>query len=197
MLQPVRPRTPILARADGESDMPGVEDKLEIHETLYRYCRSMDRMDAPLALDCFWPDANLEYSSLYNGSPAGFVDWLWPVHASMVCHTHRVCNMLVDFTGDAEAVSESMVQVTLRMENKGELVDLIGHGRYLDRWRRQDGRWRIAKRTYVSDMGTVVPVGARDIGAILYPGTPGQAPLPGKRDSSDLSYGLLPNLGRA
>ncbi len=177
--------------------MPGIEDKLEIHETLYRYCQSMDRMDAPLALDCFWPDAKLEYSGLFNGSPAGFVEWLWPVHAAMVCHTHRVCNMLVDFTGDMAAVSESMVQVTLRMQPQDELIDLIGHGRYLDTWRKADGRWRIADRVFVSDMSTMVPVRARDVGGILHPGTPGQQPLAGRRDTSDLSYRLLPNLGRA
>ncbi|MBI1181191.1 MAG: hypothetical protein GC201_11585 [Alphaproteobacteria bacterium] len=174
--------------------MPGAEDKLEIHETIYRYCRSMDRMDAPLALDCFWPEANLEYSTLYNGSPAGFVEWLWPVHAAMVCHAHRVTNILVDFKSDTEAASESMVHVTLRMEANGELVDLSGHGRYLDRWRKQDGRWRIAGRTYVQDMGTVVPVGSRDVSAILYPGTPGQRAIHGARDLRDPSYDLLPPL---
>jgi hypothetical protein len=35
------------------------EAKLEIHEVLYQYCRSMDRMDAALALDCFEPDARV------------------------------------------------------------------------------------------------------------------------------------------
>jgi len=174
--------------------MPGADDKLEIHETLYRYCRAMDRMDAPLALDCFWPDAELDYSGLYKGSAQGFVDWLWPVHASMLCHAHRVSNMIVDFRGDSEAVSETMVYVTLRMEAKGELVDLIGHGRYLDRWRKGDGRWRIAHRTYASDMGTVVPVGSRDLSAFLYPGTPGQRTISGTRDSSDPSYALLPTV---
>ena len=115
----------------------------------------------------------------------------------MVCHTHRVCNMLVDFTGDTAAVSESMVQVTLRMQPQDELIDLIGHGRYLDTWRKADGRWRIAGRVFVSDMSSMVPVRARDVGGILYPGTPGQQPLPGTRDTADLSYRLLPNLGRA
>lgn len=173
------------------------DDTLEIHETLYRYCRSMDRMDAPLALDCFWPDANLEYSSLFNGSAAGFVEWLWPVHASMVCHTHRVTNILVDFKGADDAASEAMVHVTLRMNDKGELVDLVGHGRYLDRWQRRDGRWRISGRTYVTDLGTVVPVASRDLSGILYPGTPGQRPLQGTRDTTDLSYALLPPTGSA
>jgi hypothetical protein len=172
-----------------------VADTLAIHETLYRYCRSMDRMDAPLALDCFWPDAELEYSALYRGSPAGFVEWLWPVHAAMLAHTHRVTNVLVDFMADDAAASESMVHVTLRMRDGVEIVDLIGHGRYLDRWRRADGRWRIAGRTYVSDLGTVIPVGSRDLSAILYPGTPGQRPIHGTRDRGDPSYALLPAWG--
>jgi hypothetical protein len=169
------------------------EAKLEIHEVLYQYCRSMDRMDAALALDCFEPDGELEYSGLYRGSPAGFVEWLWPVHGAMVAHSHMVTNIIVDVTNGDTAVSEAYVLVTLRIENKGELVDLIGKGRYLDRWRRFEGRWRIAHRTYVSDLGTVHPVGTRNFGDLFRTGSPGQQRvIAATRDTNDPSYALLP-----
>ena len=175
--------------------MGAVEDKLAIQEVLWRYCRAMDRMDAPLALGCFEPDAELVYSTLYRGGPEGFVAWLWPVHARMVGHVHSVSNILVELGPAATAASEAYVQVTLRMELDGELVDLIGKGRYLDRWRRAPEGWRISRRTYVSDLGSVVPVGRRDVSAVLSPATPGLTAVAARRDASDPSYDVLGLVG--
>jgi hypothetical protein len=148
-------------------------------------------MDRQLTLDCFEPEAQLEYSGLFKGTAAEFVEWLWPVHSSMVGHTHRVSNMLVEFRDDSRAVSETMVLVTLRMEKDGELVDLIGHGRYLDGWRKTDTSWRISGRTYVSDLGTVLPVGSRDLSDILYPSADGLREINGTRNETDPSYALF------
>jgi len=121
-----------------------------IQQVLYRYCRSMDRMDADLALSCFEPDAELGYSGLFQGSPAEFVAWLWPIHAAMVGHSHQVANVLVDFGGDGAVVSEAYVTVVLRSATPaGDLVDLTGRGRYLDTWRCEDDVWRIAARISV------------------------------------------------
>jgi hypothetical protein len=69
-----------------------------IAKTLYEYCRGIDRMDAELTLACFEPTAELKYSGMYLGDPAGFVKWLWPRHAAMVGHTHSITNILVEQT---------------------------------------------------------------------------------------------------
>ena len=154
---------------------------IAIQQVLYRYCRSMDRMDAGLALACFDPAATLSYGALYQGDPAGFVAWLWPVHAAMVGHTHTLGNVIVDVTGADTAVSESYVMVTLRFEDRNtddadaatQQFDLVGKGRYLDRWScGNDGTWRIVARTYVSDLGTVIPVAGHDLSNVLRPTAP-------------------------
>ena len=162
-----------------------------IQQVLYRYCRSMDRMDADLALSCFEPDAELNYSGLFRGSPAEFVAWLWPIHAAMVGHSHQVANVLVDVGGDgASAVSESYVTVVLRSATPaGDLVDLTGRGRYLDTWRCEGDVWRITARTYVSDLSVVSAVVPTAYPVAMTP-VEGAPRLVSARDRSDPSYTL-------
>lgn len=172
--------------------MSSADDHLAIQQVLHRYCRAMDRMDAELTLECFEPEARMDYGRLFKGSPQEFVTWLWPVHARMIGHNHLVSNTLIEFHSAETAVSETYVQVTLRMVASGEEIDVVGHGRYLDRWgRRPDGQWRITGRTYIPNLSTVVPVATRDVGSVLEPLAPGLAPLEGHRDDTDLSYSLF------
>ena len=57
------------------------------------------------------------------------------------------------------AISEAYVTVCLRNEvEPGHVVDIVGRGRYVDRWSRRDGRWAIDHRRYVDDLTNVVDV---------------------------------------
>jgi hypothetical protein len=161
-----------------------------VTQVLYRYCRGMDRMDADLTRTCFEPDALLDYTNLYRGDPAGFVDWLWPVHAGMVGHTHAISNVLLEFGTNREPRTEAYVQTTLRMQDGADLIDLVSTGRYLDRWRHHDNGWRISGRTYIPDLSTVRPVEKRDLSHLFRP-VPDKVPVRGSRDRTDPSYQVL------
>ncbi len=165
------------------------ELQAEIAQTLYRYARAMDRMDADLALACFFPEAHIYYGGKFEGTPAEFVHWLWPLHAGMVGHTHSISNILVETTAERIA-SEAYVMTTLRMRAApDEQVDYISRGRYLDIWEPFEGRLRIIDRLYVTDLNTVTPVGVRDLTASL---PLADIPLvPSRRDPSDSSYARL------
>ena len=52
-------------------------------------------------------------------------------------------------------------------------------GRYLYRWEKRDGAWRISRRRYVNTLDE-----ARPVGPLMYP-------TEGARDRSDPSYDLL------
>ena len=168
-----------------------------IQQVLFRYCRSMDRMDADLALGCFEPQALLEYGGLFSGTAAEFVEWLWPVHAQFDGHTHQLHNALVEVDGKS-AASEAYVTVTLRSTVDGVRTDLIGKGRYIDEWRCGAGGWRISRRRFVSDLSSVVAVDhglARP--AFLWPAAAEPPSLISTRDRNDPSYRVLgrPDLG--
>ena len=129
--------------------------KQEITEVLYRYCRGLDRMDRAMA-DTVWHEGGTgDYGEIFNGTGQGFLDWVWPVHAAMRRHSHQITNILIEVDGD-RAISEAYVTVALRTEARsGRLVDIVGRGRYLDRWSKREGRWAIDHRRYVDDFSNV------------------------------------------
>ncbi len=172
--------------------MDAVEELLAkeaIREVVYRYCRGLDRMDRDLALSCWHPGGTSDYGDTYEGTGEGFIDWVWPVHREgFVAHSHQITNLLIAVEGDA-AASEAYVTVTLRSRvGSGPAVDIVGRGRYLDRWSRRDGVWAIDHRRHVTDVQSIYPSPLDDGSAALSSAS---------RDRSDPSYDLLGSLSRS
>ncbi|GIX29685.1 MAG: hypothetical protein KatS3mg124_0157 [Porticoccaceae bacterium] len=103
------------------------------------------------------------------------IDHIIAQHRKALAHAHRVGNVLVELAGEC-AASEAYVHAALRLEREGRLLQVEIYGRYLDRWERRDGRWRIARRRFVCDFDEVrevVPLTER-----------------GRRDPADSSFDL-------
>ena len=96
------------------TEVHAVAAKQAIRDALASYCRSMDRMDRDLALATWHADGTCEYVDMFEGTGAGFVDWVWGMHEGMIRHSHQITNVLmeVDVEGD-RAVSEAYVTVAL------------------------------------------------------------------------------------
>jgi SnoaL-like domain len=156
--------------------------KQAIAEGLYRYCRSLDRMDRGLYGTVFEVGARLDYGDYFVGTGEQFCEWVWAQHEAMQAHSHQITNIIADVdTAEGRATSEAYVTVCLRTrpDAAGNVVDIVDRGRYLDRWRRNsDGSWRIAGRRYVSDIQQVSD-------ASMSP------PPTAVRDPTDPSYSLL------
>lgn len=157
--------------------------KQAITEVLYRYCRGLDRMDRELAGSCWHEDGTADYGDLHRGTGAGFLDWVWPVHAEgFSAHSHQITNVLIEVRGD-RAASEAYVTVALRSASPAGAVDVVGRGRYLDRWSRRAGVWAIDHRQHVADLTAT--------SAVVDAGAPGA----GRRDPSDPSYDVFASIG--
>lgn len=165
------------------------EDRNQISQGLYAYCRGLDRFDLELALSPFAPGAKLDYSGIYQGSAQGFMDWIWPIHARMHLHVHRVGNIFIDRNSDGELVSEAYVQVLLRVQSGDEIVDSTGNGRYIDRWVNDDGQLRIIERDYIRDATRSQVHVPQDMSSVRPEGA--GVELTWARDLSDGSYRLL------
>ncbi len=177
-----------------EPDGIALAAKHAITEVLYRYCRAMDRMDRELALSCWHGDGTDDHAPNYTGSAAGFLDWVWPVHAGFIQTRHATANVLIDLEGDRAGV-ESYVSIVLRARRADGLVDLFTQGRYLDDFEHRDGVWAIRHRRSVSEWHRVERVREtvadfRDPPLVVASAT-GGIPLKGTRDHSDPSYKLL------
>ena len=141
-------------------------EKQAISETLYRYCRGIDRMDKELLRRVFLADARTQYAPDHLARTVEeLIAWLWGHHLTFHNHSHQVSNILIELSGDT-AASESYLHARLmRRKAAGRVEVYTVMGRYLDRWRKHDGDWRIAERRFLTDffdireMADLIPEG--------------------------------------
>jgi len=160
-------------------DDRALRDKQAITEQLYRYCRSVDRLDVPLGHSVFHEDATANYGpTSYQGSGRGAIDHICQAHLGLLAHSHQVSNILIELDGD-RAASEAYVTATLRGSRDGSLFQLQVWARYCDKWSRRDGHWAIDHRDTVIDFDTITDV------------TPVHDHNWARRDAGDPSYAIL------
>src|SRR3546814_1158016 len=112
-------------------------------------------------------------------------DW-----SSDVCSSDL--NVLIECADDVAAV-ESYFVATLRARTPHGWTETIRNGRYIDDFRRLNGRWAIARRMAVIDARHSHPI--TDVAAdIMLPGATTGAQHPTARVRSDLSYALFDTL---
>ena len=159
--------------------LQAVADRLAITDLIYRYCRSVDRLDIPLGHSIWHDDSYADYGAdVYQGDGRGVIDLICAQHLKTLAHLHLVTNILIELDGD-RASSESCHFATLRIAAGEGFRQISVWGRYLDSWSRRDGRWGIDRRHTVRDFDEI-----RDV-------TPLQHHDVGRRDRSDPSYAIL------
>ena len=138
---------------DRSAEIDALLDREAIRLCLTRFSRGMDRFDRDLCLSAFWDDAEMA-AGPFVGSVADCWDWAVPMHeqGQLLTH-HALLNTTIDLDGDA-AHSETYYQFVAR--NRDESLVLAG-GRYLDRFERRGGEWRIALRTNLIEWACLPP----------------------------------------
>lgn len=136
--------------AGTEAALKVMLDKQQIHDVMMRYCRAVDRVDEELLRSVYHPDA-IDNHGLFNGPAAEFVPWcINQLRTAYTATQHFVGNELIEVQGD-QAWCEFYFVAYHRYERKGEPRHMTAGGRYVDRWERRGGEWRIAQRTVVVD----------------------------------------------
>ena len=163
-----------------DSTLQDLIDKQAIRDVLSRYCRGLDRMDKEMAYAVWHERGTAFYDGIFEGTGHGFIDWVWEAHAGMERHSHQITNVLIELDGD-RAASESYVTVALwtRPDADGKQNELVGRGRYLDRWEKRGDVWAIEHRIHLLDMSTVLPLTRDDTSAGA------------SRDEKDLSFEFI------
>jgi len=153
----------------------------QIHDALMRYCRGVDRLDRALILSAYHPGARDNHGS-FDGPAEEFAEWVIERHTNnIVSCTHFVGNVLIQLDGDT-AQCESYVIAFHRVPVNGVLQDLMGFGRYVDRFELRNGAWKIADRYVIFDKDRLEPVAGQWDGPLT------QALIKGRRDGEDASY---------
>jgi hypothetical protein len=156
-------------------------DRAAITEQLYRYCRSVDRLDVPLGHSLWHEDAVADYGDIYQGSGRGVIDFICQAHLQLLHHSHQISNILITLNGD-RAGSEAYVTANMRLKDQDQFKQMTVWGRYIDQWSRGDDGWKLDKRQTIIDFDeirTAVPLGHYTVA---------------KRGPDDPSYKVLGNL---
>jgi hypothetical protein len=126
-----------------------IQQMLDQH-VLMRYCRGVDRRDVELLSSCYHPDAFDDHvGQTYTGETVaqGLVDWM---DAIMTVTTHNITTFNIEVRGD-EAGSESYTTSVHLTTMFGEEQTLMSIARYVDRFERRNGEWKIANRLVVAE----------------------------------------------
>ena len=161
------------------TSLQAIADRQTITDLIYRYCRSMDRIDVELGYTLWHEDGIADYGTdVFQGSGKDFIDHTCAQHRRALAHSHQVTNIIVELDGD-RAGSESYVTANLRTMRGDKLMQISIWGRYIDRWSRRNGRWALDKRISVIDFDEIREV------------MPLSKHSRGSRDRDDPSYTVL------
>ncbi len=142
-----------------------VADRAAIYRQLVRYCRGVDRRDLDLIRSTYHPDAFDDHGS-YKGDVEGFLAFVEKeVHARFRITMHKLGQSLIEVDGDvARAESYAICHHVMAEADPAatppgapgspssgpgathDVADMVMGIRYIDRFERRRGEWRIARR---------------------------------------------------
>ncbi len=164
--------------------MSELADREAIRECLYRYARGVDRLDAEMLRSAYWPDA-IDTHLDFKGTADEFIAWAFPLMRGMDQTLHMIANVLITLHG-TKADVESYFYGYHRIDIGGQKADVIGSGRYLDKFEKRGDEWRVAERLVMTDWFRQYPDSADWSTGLL-----GQRIDIGQRCPDDPSYTML------
>jgi ketosteroid isomerase-like protein len=124
-------------------------DKEEIRQVMYSYARGTDRCDADMIRAAYHDDAIDDHGS-FRGDRETVVATITSNDSGALNSMHHIGNVLIELDGDRANVESYFLACQVR-ETDGMTYTRLRAGRYVDRFERRDGRWRIARRMVVDD----------------------------------------------
>lgn len=141
-----------------EARLQELLDKDEIRELALRYCRGVDRKDPALLRSLYTRDGIDNHAQIFRGSAHEYVDFLETSFQFIQIGAHYVCNHLIELDGDEASGEVYALGYHILPSPSGPPTESFVGVRYLDRYRREDGRWRFASREVVIDLDRSRPV---------------------------------------
>jgi hypothetical protein len=130
-------------------ELKALLDRDQIREAIARLARGEDRRDAQLISASFWPDATTDFG-MFAGSFDKYLAWVVPGSPAIPVTQHVLGQSVIDLQGD-DARVETHVTSYHRINMGKEERDVVIGGRYLDRFAKRGGEWRIAHRVMLYD----------------------------------------------
>jgi hypothetical protein len=151
-----------------EADLKPEADYRGILDNELQYTRGLDRHDEEMISTVFWPDARVSYGELVSMDE--MAAWANAGHADSAAHQHHVTGLILDVDGDT-AHEEGYIFFSSDMERDTSFdtvgaptpgraatgsLTTFGTGRYVNRYERRDGEWRMIVHEYVHDISLML-----------------------------------------
>lgn len=173
--------------ADREAAVAALLDKDALREIATRYSRAIDRRDAALLATVYHDDAHDEHGTFFDGPAREFIARLDESMAPFAVTQHQITNTSYRLDGDRAEGELYFTAYHRTVPPAAKHVTV--YGRYLDRYERRGGEWRIAHRKLVWDSYATADVLPSDAETLTALGETGTGP-------GDYSYRVLDLLGR-
>ncbi len=140
-----------------------LKDRRDIFDASKRYTRGADRHDKDLVLSAFWPDATISIDKPVTLDE--YVDSEERLLAGYAAHQHHITGQTIEIQGDTAHVESYVIYFLVPRDSRGDTQgtatpgraltsakSTVGSGRYLERWEKRDGEWKILVRNFVEDL---------------------------------------------
>src|SRR4051794_20033968 len=121
-----------------------LEARTAIEDCLKRFARAVDRQDWEAARQAYH-DGAFDDHGFFKGAPDAFLAHIAKLHEQQDHSMHFNSNVLIEFQAKDRAFVETYVLVLQRFRDRR----VTASARYLDRFEKRNGEWRVAHRTLV------------------------------------------------
>ncbi|MET0238454.1 MAG: nuclear transport factor 2 family protein [Sphingobium sp.] len=166
--------------SDREARIDALLDRQDIYDCLVRMQRGTDRFDRDLFLSAFHEDAIIA-AGPFVGSSAELYDWSAQLQATIHKGTlHGLLNHHCDLDGDTAHTETYYLYIAANPDD----TNILAAGRYIDRFDRRGGVWKVAARTTLIEWSILQPALDNPLNAV--PGIDGNGII--ARGPDDISY---------
>ena len=157
-------------------------DEFALRKLVHAYCRAVDRGDIERLSDLYHHDAVDAHGEFSAGTVDQFLHELAAARPFIRAMQHNITTVNFVIAGE-EAEGEIYTIAVHTLAGRDHDVDLVIGGRYLDKYEKRDGTWKIRTRTIVTDWAQRRDPSGMDLGHPITKGT-----LTGAVDATDPSY---------
>lgn len=140
--------------------------KEDIRELVLLYSRSVDRKDGALLRTLYTQDATDTHGDTFDGSAEDYVQFLERAFPYMQYSGHHICNHLISVHGDEAEGEAYALAYHIIPDGKGGSLEDFMCVRYIDRYRKDEGRWKFAQRVVTYDMKVRRPIATPEKSAV-------------------------------
>ena len=131
-------------------------DEAACTRLLMAYGRAADWQDGEALEALFWPDAHIDLG-FFKGSGANLPAFMMKNAALSERRFHLTANVHTQVDADMATSDSYAITHAVGADSNGGQVRQIFFGRYLDRFERRNGAWRISERIYILHGHEIAP----------------------------------------